>query len=85
VSRYNSAKRSGKIPGNMLRYGSGSNSGNMLGYDSGKVLGSNSGKELGTISNKSPGKRSGKNSSKEAGRDKTCKTRRFLCFGINPS
>jgi hypothetical protein len=43
VSRYNSGKHSGKIPGNMLEYGSCSDSGealgNTLGYDSGKVLG----------------------------------------------
>jgi hypothetical protein len=85
VFGYNSSKRWGKILGNMLRYGSGSDSGkassNTLGYDSGNILGSDSGKESGTVSDKDPGKNSGK----EAGQDKTCETRRFLCFGVNPS
>jgi hypothetical protein len=82
VSRYNSGKHSGKIPGNMLEYGSCSDSGealgNTLGYDSGKVLGSDSGKESGTVLDKGMGKNSGK----EDGKDKTCKTRRFLGFGV---
>ncbi len=59
---------------------------------SGKVPGSDSGKESGTILGKNPGKRPGKKSGKElpdrvktrvrrSGKTKTCKTRRFLCFG----
>jgi hypothetical protein len=56
-------------------------SGSTLGYDSGKVLGSDLGQELGIVSDKG----SGKNLGKEAGQDKTCKTRRFLCFGVNPT
>jgi hypothetical protein len=55
--------------------------GSTLGYDSGKVLGSDLGQELGIVSDKG----SGKNLGKEAGQDKTCKTRRFLCFGVNPT
>jgi hypothetical protein len=51
----------------------------------GKVPGSDSGKELGTVSNKGSGKRPGKNIGKETRQDKTCKTGRFLCFGVNPS
>jgi hypothetical protein len=46
---------------------------------------SDSGKESGTVSNKGLSKRPGKNSGKEAGQDKTCKTKRFLCFGVNLS
>jgi hypothetical protein len=69
VSGNNSGKRSGEILGNMLRYGSGSDSGEALGI----------------VSDKGPGKCPGKNSCKEAGQDKTCKTGRFLCFGVNPS
>jgi hypothetical protein len=53
--------------------------------NSGKVLGSDSGKESGTVSDKSPDKRLGKNSGKEARQDKTCKTGRFFCFGVNRS
>jgi hypothetical protein len=53
--------------------------------DSVMVLGSDSSKESGTVSYKGPGKHLGKNSGKEAGQDKTCKTRRFLCFGVNLS
>jgi hypothetical protein len=49
--------------------------------DSCKVPGSDSGKESGTLSDKGPGK----NSDKEVGQDIMCKTRRFLCFGVNPS
>jgi hypothetical protein len=79
--RYNSGKRSG----NMLGYNSGRDlgkaSGNMLGYDLGKILGSDLGMELSTVSDKGPSKNSGKG----AGQDKMCKTRRFLCFGINLS
>jgi hypothetical protein len=52
---------------------------------SGKDPGSNSGKELGIVSDKDPATRLGKNSSKEAGQDKMCRTRRFLCFGVNMS
>jgi hypothetical protein len=83
--KYNLCKHSG----NMLRYGSSSDSGeasgNMLGYDSGKVSGSDLGKKLGTTSDNSPGKHLGKNSGKEVGQDKTCMTGTFLCFGVNPS
>jgi hypothetical protein len=88
MSRFNSGKRSGKIPGTMFKYGlsdTGKASGNMLGYDSGKVLGSDSGKESGTVLDKGPGKCPGKNSSKEARQNKMCRTRRFLCFRVNPS
>jgi hypothetical protein len=49
----------------------------MLEYYSGKVPGSNSGKESSTVSDKGPGK--------EARQDQTCKTRTFLCFGVNLS
>jgi hypothetical protein len=49
--------------------------------DSGKVPGSDVGKELGTVSDKGPSKNSGK----EVMQDKTCKTRRFLCFRVNLS
>jgi hypothetical protein len=49
--------------------------------NSGKVLGSDLSKEPGTVSDKGLGKNSGK----EAGQDKMWKTRRFLCFGVNPS
>jgi hypothetical protein len=45
--------------------------------DSVKILGRDLGKESSTVSDKGPGKNSGK----EAGQDKTCKTRRFHCFG----
>jgi hypothetical protein len=50
-----------------------------------KVPGSDSGKESGTASDKGPGKCLGKNSGKEARQDKTCKTGRFLYFGVNLS
>jgi hypothetical protein len=53
--------------------------------DLGKVLGSDSGKESSTVSDKDPGTCLGKNLGKEARQDKTCKTRRFLCSGVNPS
>jgi hypothetical protein len=46
---------------------------------------SDSGKEPGTVSDKVLGRRRSKNSGKEARQDKTWKTRRFLCFGVNPS
>jgi hypothetical protein len=89
MSGYNSSKRSGKIPGNMLRFGSGSDMGEALGntirYDSSKVLGSDLCKESGTVLDKGPGKCPGKNSGKEARQDKTCKIRRFLSFGVNLS
>jgi hypothetical protein len=49
------------------------------------VPGSDLGKESGTVSDKGLGKRPGKNSGKEARQDKMCKTRRFLCFGVNLS
>jgi hypothetical protein len=55
--RYGSSSDSGQVSGNTLGYGSGS--------DSGEVSGSDSGKELGTISGKNLGKRSGKKSGKE--------------------
>jgi hypothetical protein len=48
------------------------------------VLDSDSGKELGTVSDKGLGKRPGKNLGKEVGQVKTCKTGRFLCFGVSP-
>jgi hypothetical protein len=53
--------------------------------NSSKVPGSDSSKESGTASDKGPGKCLGKNSGKEARQDKTCKTRRFLYFGVNLS
>jgi hypothetical protein len=56
VSRYNSSKRSGQILGNMLGYGSSSDSGNTLRYDSGKILASDSGKESGIVSDRGLGK-----------------------------
>jgi hypothetical protein len=53
--------------------------------DTSKIPGSNSGKELGTVSYKGSGKHPGKNSGKKARQGRTCKTRRFLCFEVNPS
>jgi hypothetical protein len=66
-----------------------SNSGKVKGTtqvsNSGKVPGSDSGKESGIVSDKGPVKRPRKNLDKSSDQDKTCKTGRFLCFGVNPS
>jgi hypothetical protein len=80
VSGYDSGKRSGKISGNMPRYGSGSDSGEASVTRSGTTRVRSQ-----AVSDKGLVKRPGKNSGKEAGQDETYKTRIFLCFRVNPS
>jgi hypothetical protein len=74
VYEYNSSKRSGKILGNTLGYGLGSDSGkasgNTLGYNLGKVSCSDSGKESDTISDKDLGTRLGKTRVRMLGKTK---------------